>query len=443
MNDIPLFVFFRWTKVVESNVEIFTFMDHVLDLMAGFGIRRLFTDKSVPTEIRRSDGTWRSLDTGRGFDGFRMDLRTQREWSAEEHFNRRMWVMLIDREHVAEYGTAFPSAFRAVVPLCTVEELLQRVERYLHLTAPAVVEVWVRGKERSLLHLDPDHVKLAESLQLGLTPGPGSFGGSWYRAHGGPLDAATPEAIAANRVLHSAVTALVRNRARVARAKVAPAAAPVAPPAGGFVPPPPALLEDPNQTVLGGAPAGPALPFRQGAPVVPPPALPIEPAPDAGGTLLVPVPEELRRAAAAVAPTFDPDVTQAPTPGMGPVIPFAGRTTPERARELAGPPSGAAEDAGATVGMAIPAELRARLAEAMEGKTMSLEVYAAMLAHCTVHGEEDPALLSRFGLTPASKQQVQQAYFERFRAEPGLRERFEQLLRDAVRALHRSGGDQP
>lgn len=136
---------------------------------------------------------------------------------------------------------------------------------------------------------------------------------------------------------------------------------------------------------------------------------------------------------------FDPDLTQPPVPNPLPVIPFSGTTTPERIREIAGPPSGApADEAGETVGLPSPEEMRelVQLARADQ----PLPEYAAMRAALSAYGEDDPTVLSRFALTAAQKQVVQQKYFERFRTDSALREAFEKLLREEMRKLNRSPG---
>ena len=60
---------------------------------------------------------------------------------------------------------------------------------------------------------------------------------------------------------------------------------------------------------------------------------------------------------------------------------------------------------------------------------LGLEQYAALRAALVVHGETDLPTLGRFGIRDLSEKEALQAeYFRRFKEEPGLRERFQELL---------------
>jgi len=200
------------------------------------------------------------------------------------------------------------------------------------------------------------------------------------------------------------------------------------------------LLADPpegsvDETVMGGVPNPLALPFS-GKLGAPPPAKPVSRSPDAGGTVIAPLPEAVRTMLAQPE-AFDPDVTQKPFRNPLPIIPFAGRTTPERIREIAGPPTTEpADDAGATVLAPLP-DLGSEPREARPD--MSLRDYATLRAALSAEGEDNAGVLARFGLTTAAKQALQEAYFELFRTEPALRLRFETLLREELRKLGRGG----
>lgn len=213
-------------------------------------------------------------------------------------------------------------------------------------------------------------------------------------------------------------------------------------PAGVLAPPiavtsTPAQL-DPDETVLGGAPPPKDLPF-QGSRLEAPPATPIEAALDAGGTVIVPLPQQLRAGAASEL-AFDPDLTQPPVPNPLPVVPFSGTTSPERLREIAGPAVPMPSDqAGETV--ALPGAEEIRQAVEATRADLPLPEYAALRAALSVHGEDSAEVLAQFGLTALQRQAVQMKYFQRFRDEPALRERFETLLRDAMRKINRGPGD--
>lgn len=153
----------------------------------------------------------------------------------------------------------------------------------------------------------------------------------------------------------------------------------VAPP-----PSPPASTGD--ETVIGGAPSPKAMPF-EGRLREPPPASPLQPSPDAGATVMAPLPEAVR---AAVARLLEP-VT-------------------------------AAKDGDDSSPAASP--------------PLSLRDYAALRAALSVHGEESPVVLARFGLTAEGKRLLQERYFELFRTEPAVRERFEALLREEMSKLN-------
>jgi hypothetical protein len=187
---------------------------------------------------------------------------------------------------------------------------------------------------------------------------------------------------------------------------------------------------NPDDTVLGGAPGVKPLPF-EGSNPNPPPPTPIEVAPDAGATVAVRLP--------VIKPTtteFDPDVTQPPRPNPLPVIPFSGATSPERLREIAGPPVPEPSDqAGETVALPSSEEMRS-----IVRADLPLPEYAALRAALSVHGDDNAEVLAQFGLTPLQKQAIQLKYFNRFRDEPALRERFEALLRDAMRKINRGPG---
>ncbi len=187
-----------------------------------------------------------------------------------------------------------------------------------------------------------------------------------------------------------------------------------------------------DETVIGGAPTAKDLPFGGRRP--PPPSTPVLSSPDAGGTLMVPLPAVPLSKSAA--PAFDPDVTHAPFANPLPAIPFSGTTSPERLREMAGPPaSGPSEEAGETVPLPSPDELRELLQAAQAD--LSLQDYAVLRAGLSTHGEESSQVLARFGLSPLQKQAIQEKYFERFREDPALRERFEALLREELRKVNR------
>ena len=187
-----------------------------------------------------------------------------------------------------------------------------------------------------------------------------------------------------------------------------------------------------DETVIGGAPSPRPLPF-DGRLREPPAVSPIEPAPDAGGTVLIRLPEAVRAAVARLLEP-DPDATQLPAPDARPVIPFSGTSTPERMREIAGQfivrP---ADDAGETVMMPTPAPARIAALRAHSG--LSLREYAALRAALSAYGEDNTDVLARFGLTPAGKQALQEKYFDLFRAEPAVRERFGTLLQEEMRKL--------
>ena len=204
----------------------------------------------------------------------------------------------------------------------------------------------------------------------------------------------------------------------------------VAPPA-----PPPSAQGD--ETVIGGVPSPMPLPFagRLGGP---PPASPVTRSPDAGGTVMAPLPEEVRAALVRLIEP-DPDTTQLPVPNSRPVVPFSGTSTPGQMREIAGPPVVTPSDeAGATVMMPVPRE--ANKAVELAQSDLTLQEYAALRAALSVYGEESAEVLSRFGLTPARKQLVQEGYFELFRTDPALREQFASLLREEMRRLNQGTG---
>jgi hypothetical protein len=197
--------------------------------------------------------------------------------------------------------------------------------------------------------------------------------------------------------------------------------------------------EDVDRTVLGGLPSATPLPFA-GVRDAPPPALSVEPAADAGGTVMVPLPAEVLSAVrpSTAAAEFDPDVTQPPMPNPLPVVPFAGTSTPERMREIAGPVREASDDAGETVALPSSEEMKS-IVEAARAD-LPLPEYAALRAALSAHGDDSAEVLARFGLTPLQKQAIQLKYFNRFRDEPALREQFEALLRDAMRKINRGPG---
>ncbi len=207
--------------------------------------------------------------------------------------------------------------------------------------------------------------------------------------------------------------------------------------------PPP--VASPDETVLGATPPTRVLPFS-GQVIAPPPAPPVEPSPDAGGTVLAPLATELRDRAKAIA-GFDPDVTLPPVSEESAALPFAGATSPERLRAITGPPNlDPATNAGETVMLPVPEDVRTRVMALLQPSPrddLSLTDYAVMRAELLLSGEDDEGVLSKFGLTKVTKERIQQRYFARFREDPVLRDRFEALLLAELRKLHRGGGDQP
>ncbi len=353
----------------------------------------------------------------------------------------------------------YATTLDVVVPDCEHDFVIQRAERFLHLSNPACIRVSVprrpkrpppslEGGPPSLAYLDGEHVELARMLELGLTRGRAALGGGWYFAHGEPLASASPVAKAACRAMEVTLKRLTEARLAAEKTRWAkpPADPPEQPrPKQGLVPlpPPPARpLPDatppsgpnPDETVIGGAPPARVLPFS-GKLAAPPEPLPIEPAPDAGGTAFMPLPEEVRHAVAAA---LDVDATQLPVAAPGPAVPFSGTTSPERLRILAPPPSSTESDrAGETAMVALSPEELARVRGASEPPWLRLREYAALRAALATFGEDEPAVLARFGLGPSEKQRLQQAYFERFRSDPTLRDAFESLLREEMRKLNR------
>jgi hypothetical protein len=198
-------------------------------------------------------------------------------------------------------------------------------------------------------------------------------------------------------------------------------------------PPAPVAPSMGDETVIGGAPTAKPLPF-EGQLREPPAARPVQASPDAGGTVMVPIPEAVRAAVARLLER-DPDATQLPVPNDAPVVPFSGTSSPERIREIAGPPDRTpSDDAGETVMMPAPAAARDAVLRAQND--LALREYAALRAALSVHGEDNADVLAQFKLTPASKRELQERYFDLFRTEPEVRERFEELLREETRKVN-------
>jgi hypothetical protein len=287
-----------------------------------------------------------------------------------------------------ERPIAYPSYFKAFVRMASHEDVVRRVERFLHMTAPAIVAVSLVKDWASMIYLDNEHARSAQSLELGLTAAHGSVGGGWYRAHGEAIDSKTPVASAANRVMGFALRRLMRAREADARRK--------------WTPPP------------------------------------------AEGGVVVPV--VVQRALSTPAPTeveqkdFDPDQTKAPMHNPLPVLPFSGTTSPERLREMAAAsPPLSSEDAGETAMLPLP-EGFVRRAVAIDPPLLPLREYAVLRAALSLYGEDDVRTLAQFGLSKEEKHRLQQTYFERFRADPRLQTTFEELLREEMRKINRSTG---
>jgi hypothetical protein len=244
----------------------------------------------------------------------------------------------------------------------------------------------------------------------------------------GSAEASPPAVVATPVAPHPVVVPSYLKQLAVPTAAPAPAAAP---------PPQP---ENPDETVFGGAAQEPPLPF-QGSNVIAPAPVPIRPAADAGATVAVHLPR--------ITPDsndFDPDVTQPPVRNPLPVVPFAGNSSPQRMREIAGPADVMPPDeAGETALLPLPEEFRKGAgggapSGGADGPLLPLREYAAMRAALSASGEDDPVVLARFGVTAAAKRRMQQTYFERFRDDAKLRDEFEELLRDEMRKINRGSG---
>ncbi|NUO47515.1 MAG: hypothetical protein HOV80_01520 [Polyangiaceae bacterium] len=201
-----------------------------------------------------------------------------------------------------------------------------------------------------------------------------------------------------------------------------------------------AASENPDETVFGGTAGDKSLPF-QGSNVPTPAAVPIRSAPNAGATVALQLPR-----AAPDSSDFDPDLTQPPVRNPLPVVPFAGTSSPQRIREIAGPADVVPSDeAGETALLPLPEEFRkgaggGATSGGAEASLLPLREYAAMRAALSASGEDDPRVLARFGVTAADKRRMQQIYFERFRVDAKLRDEFEELLRDEMRKINRGPG---
>lgn len=227
--------------------------------------------------------------------------------------------------------------------------------------------------------------------------------------------------------------------------------------------------EDVDRTVLGGTPTrAPLLPFA-GVRPAPPAAIPISRSPDAGGTVMAPLPEAVRAAIAPApslpaaaasrpsAPEFDPDETAAVMLSGEPTMPFAkpnpsnpyvpppAPPSPSSERGTAAQRASSADDnPDETVMVKSPLLVRpparGSLGEQLTPAAfpdLSVAAYAALHAELRVGGDRDETWQKAGVTTPASRKALQEHFFARFHEDPTLREEFEARLRRAIAELNR------
>jgi hypothetical protein len=138
-------------------------------------------------------------------------------------------------------------------------------------------------------------------------------------------------------------------------------------------------------------------------------------------------------AAPGVSAAISPGLPRAPAsmtgtvaasdPRSGPALPFARsrETVPRAVTPPVGPSPGARMPSGANP-LVVP--------------DLSLADYAALRAHLTVQGEEDPETWKHFGVTsPAVKQALQDHFSARFRQDPAAQAQFVDRLKTLVAEL--------
>lgn len=127
-------------------------------------------------------------------------------------------------------------------------------------------------------------------------------------------------------------------------------------------------------------------------------------------------------------PVADPDMTLPPTQLMGPALPFIAHPSsvkPEWPADAAGPE----QQSGETVALGeLPLLVRG----------FSLPRYARLRAELTRHGEDHGPTLAAFGLDPAGKQALQDAFLHVFQSRPDVLSAFSDLV--ALANLRRSYG---
>ncbi len=348
-----------WDKPIESHAGE-ELLAHSVSALTAFGFDTVYVGstgdlKRYPRQIFRRDRASSIIEDDV------VKLSDEPEFRPMRHHAHFVPPRLRSRD-------PFTASLDAAIPDSTLEVARPILRRLVHLTTPLIARlgpksihdkysafVYFDGAGCQWLRKNAPHVKLTSE----------ATSGGWVLAHGEHLGSTTPHAHDGMRALGRVVNLSLEAR-------------------------PPA---DPKAAV------GAQLPTPDSRPDVGPPGTPSPPV------------------HAPYAMPADPDATSLPIPYFGPVLPFAGTTSPERLREMM--PAPPAEDtSGDTVGMEAPFSVHG----------FSLVRYAGLRAALARHGEDHAPTLAQFGLDADSKRTLQHAFFGLFQARPELLPTFTQLV---------------
>lgn len=499
-----------WTTMLEADAQVWSLLKQLRELVMALGSQGLHVQVKpmLPTsriEDVAGDMVW-------SFSNAHQRCRNTQDIARSEVYLHPTPAVPEDFREIPpglvvhyppglrESPEAYPVNFTWRMKPLRHEVLISRLERFLHLVAPSWVsfQPYYRSPyldyyegPTSLMYFDAEHVGQLRALGVPIQPAVESKLGAWFRVHDEPVDSLSKAAWRAHQVFWASVDPLFDKRKLEAQRRWRPTpglgaspqsptgrlapgtgGAPVELPsylvrAGEAVAPALAvpvvasqarIIEAPrsepavDETVLGArALVGNAVPFRGSA--APPPARPIQPSPDQGETAMLPVSSELlaavARSQARVSRVAELDATLPPIPQRGPVIPFAGATSPEQAKALAGPPAARSEDAGETLALPVPHGLAARAGEraadapssqAPPRPSMPLQIYAMLRHALSAPGADQEHVRSRFGVSAEELRQIEQQYFVLFRAEPKTQQAFVALLQRLRNPGDSSGG---
>jgi hypothetical protein len=499
-----------WTTVLETDAQVIDLVRQLRELVMTMGSQGLYAQVlhtaansrmedvagEMPMVFRNARDMCRNSQLQAG-----VRLKLHPTPAVPEDFRSRPTSLVVHfPPGLRERPEAYPVVFTWPTKPLRDEQLVTRLERFLHLLAPSWVrfEAYYRSPygdywagPTSLMYFDAEHVAQLRALGVPIKPAAESKLGAWFRVHDEAVDSMSKAAWRAHRVFWASVDPLFDKRKLEAQRRwrptpglggstqgptgmlapgsgappvelpsylvraaeaVAPAlAAPVVSSHARIVGSP-SGAPPVDETVLGArALVGNAIPFSGS--VQPPPATPVEPSPEQGETAMLPVSSELlaavARSQARDARVAELDATLLPIPNRRPVIPFAGATSPEHAKALAGPPAAPSDDVGETLMLPVAeglAELAAHgpanqaVAQTLARPSMPLHAYAMLRHALSTAGADQEQVRSRFGVSAEELRRIEQQYFELFRAEPKTQQAFVSLLQRLRNPGAASGG---